>query len=222
MSEQKNLLVYIDASSEKSDNRLYSGYGIIFDDKKIANMSEPFIIEPCSEDRAKLYAIYTAVDKFSSSKRYNKLTININSIKNNNLYILNRIKNKKLKINNLKLNRDVVKLIFDLIDQFHESQREVIFNLITADNDSYNDNDTNYNTIMNEVKKLADDGVEKSKEFFKYINKTKKPLLKKIRATTSIDKYTYDNDGKEYYLSDIKIVRKQEPKRKKKIIMDIK
>ncbi|AYV82308.1 MAG: hypothetical protein Homavirus28_4 [Homavirus sp.] len=220
--DNNTLHVYIDGCTihHKTNNtRLYAGYGICFPNKEFDNISDPFLIEPITEERAKLYAVYNVISKFVTLDKNildknildkNILNKNILNISINSEYCVKCLKIGKL-INRYKNNKDLIKLIFDLIEK--NSDKQIIFNNLDIDNlDIHN---LNVNSVPN---LLALDGANKSMNFFMGIDKKRKKRETEIITNTSIEKYTYDNDNKEYFPSDIKIVRKQ---RKKKIIIDI-
>ena len=194
--------VYIDGCNKKINTRNYGGYGVYFLNENIEHISEPFIIEPVSNDRAILYAIYTIIEKFIVSD-YDTLNINIQSN-----HIVKTL--KKSKINRVKTDRDIFKLIFD---EIKKTTKKIIFNDIELGTDNETDE-----LCISHAKKLASDGADKGINFFENMDKKRKIRERKIIKNTAIQKYTYDEDNKDYKPSDIKVIKKE---RKKKIKINI-
>ncbi len=57
-----NVIVFTDGSFIKTKNKLLCGYGVYFPNGEIENVAEPFTIEPLTNQRAELYAIYKALE----------------------------------------------------------------------------------------------------------------------------------------------------------------
>ncbi len=83
------IIAYTDGSFQKdptspygSDGqRGYGGYGIYFPNKEFADISEPFLAPPITNQRAELFAIYTTFKMVTESKiDYDSLTIYTDSM----------------------------------------------------------------------------------------------------------------------------------------------
>lgn len=75
MSE-KHLQVFTDGSYKKYNNKIYCGYGIYFPHRELRNVSKPFNINNCTNQRAELYAIFKALKIIKKNNiKYDKLTI---------------------------------------------------------------------------------------------------------------------------------------------------
>lgn len=94
----KEIIIFTDGAYKKSTKR--AGYGIYYPNKEFEDVSEEYTLEPITNNRAELYAIYIALFRLSKSKtKYSKITIYSDSeysIKSVSLWI------KKWEVNNWK------------------------------------------------------------------------------------------------------------------------
>jgi ribonuclease HI len=109
--------VYTDGSLIKKKNIVNCGYGIYFPNNELKNISKKFMIEPITNNRAELYAIYVAIkkcynynNKVSPLKNLNIYSDSEYSVKTINVWYNTWIdKNKKI-----YLNKDIIDKIMIL------------------------------------------------------------------------------------------------------------
>ena len=58
-----NITVFTDGSCIKTSNKILCGYGVYFPNNELKNISKKFTIEPLTNQRTELYAIYKAIKK---------------------------------------------------------------------------------------------------------------------------------------------------------------
>jgi ribonuclease HI len=111
--------VYTDGSCSKSGKITLCGYGIYFPDNELLNVSEQMVIEPLTNQRAELYAIFQALKLVSDNYNFKKLIVYSDSeysIKSVTVWINSWKKNgwvssKKEPVKN----QDIIKLIDELL-----------------------------------------------------------------------------------------------------------
>jgi len=118
------ITVFTDGSFRKnSKGDTKAGYGVYFPNGEFENISEPFTLEPKTNQRAELYAIYTALTLVSESRinfrRLNIYTDSMYSLKAltewNVMWEANNwISTAKKPIKNL----DIIKPILDIMKQY--------------------------------------------------------------------------------------------------------
>jgi ribonuclease HI len=116
---------YTDGSFRKEKTGDVCGFGIYFPDKpdkRLKNIACPFTIEPITNNRAELYAIYRAIRKIESLYHFNKIVIYTDSeysMKATTVWISNWKKNnwrnaKKKPVEN----QDLIKKIDRLLQKY--------------------------------------------------------------------------------------------------------
>lgn len=109
------VIVYTDGSCMKTKSGNLCGYGVYFPNGEIKNISKKFKLEPLTNQRAELYAIYRAIRKIIKKINFKKIEIYSDSeysIKSLTVWINNWKKNNWRTSNNKKvLNQDIIKKI---------------------------------------------------------------------------------------------------------------
>lgn len=71
-----NIQVFTDGSSLDNAAVLsFGGIGVYFPNGELDDISEPFLLEPITNQRAELYAIYTALEKITDQLEFDTVTI---------------------------------------------------------------------------------------------------------------------------------------------------
>lgn len=120
--------VYTDGSFRREKSGDVCGFGIYFPDKELKNIASPFTLEPLTNNRAELYAIYRAIRLVEKNYRFDRLVIFTDSeysMKATTLWIHNW---KKKNWRNAKgkpvENQDLIKKI-DALLQKHPDKIEI-------------------------------------------------------------------------------------------------
>lgn len=123
----KKISVYTDGSCSKKGQKSICGYGIVFPNKELNDISKPFTIEPLTNQRAELYAIYKAIKKVHQKCEFDELMIYSDSeysIKSVTIWIKSWKKNGWKTANGKEvLNQDIIKKI----DRYLEKYKGKIF-----------------------------------------------------------------------------------------------
>ena len=110
-----NINIYTDGSFSRKKNKIHCGYGVFFPNEEIENVSENFNIEPITNNRAELYAIYIAMKKtyyYNKKNKINNVYIYSDSeysVKTINMWYFTWIKKNKE-----YLNKDIIDKIMPL------------------------------------------------------------------------------------------------------------
>ena len=122
---KKTIKVYTDGSCMKSKTSTKCGYGIYFPDKELPDVGKKFILEPLTNQRTELYAIYKAIKFVDKKYNFEELTIysdsqySINSI---TIWIKTWKVNGWMTANKKEvLNQDIIKKI-DKLMMKHEGK----------------------------------------------------------------------------------------------------
>ena len=119
---KKNIEVFTDGSLRKEKNGDVCGYGIYFPNRELKNVAAPFTIEPLTNNRAELYAIYRAIRKIEKYFVFNKIIINTDSeYSKNSLTIWIHKWKKNNWINSKKKpvkNKDLIQKIDSLMQKY--------------------------------------------------------------------------------------------------------
>src|SRR3989304_5987908 len=118
--ETKNIIIFTDGSCIKTKIKNYGGYGIFFPNKKFENFAATFLLEPKTNQRAELYAIYQAVNTINDNLSDYNVHIHTDSMYAiNTLTVwINKWKNNMWKTSNKKpvKNLDIIKPTYDIIN----------------------------------------------------------------------------------------------------------
>jgi ribonuclease HI len=121
------------ACTNNGSMKAEAGIGIYFPNNEYENISEPFTISPITNQRAELYAIYTALIKISQNNQYRKIIIysdSLYSIKSLTIWI------EKWKLNHWKtVNKKPVKnldLILPIYELMQRNKDKIIFKHVKA------------------------------------------------------------------------------------------
>lgn len=202
-----DIVVFTDGSCiKKRSKRVCGGYGIHFPNKEYEDVSKPFLLEPVTNQRAELYAVYKAI-KIVEKNEFKSLTIYTDSIytlKSVTVWINEWVKNGWKTANKKPVkNQDIIKSIYKLLSKY---KGKISIKHVYAHTGG-----EDWESVCNScADKLA---VEGSTKAINHYNK-------KINIDTStIDQY-YDSkvDEKKYSIKDIQIKTK---KRRKRIKVDI-
>ena len=120
----KTIRVFTDGSyiRKKKDEqiKIYCGYGIFFPDAELPNVSEPLVIKKLTNNRAELFAVYTALTMITKLDKFDKITIYSDSeyvIKSMTEWIKKWRSNGWKKSNNKMVdNLDLILLIDKMMD----------------------------------------------------------------------------------------------------------
>ena len=155
-----NIRVFTDGScTGNGKDNAKAGIGIYFPNNEFDNISEKFTLEPITNQRAELYAIYEALKLITNNATFNKLTIysdSLYSIKSLTEWI------KKWEINNWKtanrkpvLNLDIIRPIYSILNEY---ENKIVFKHVKS-----HTGDTTYEAKGNDmVDKLACAGTLKN------------------------------------------------------------
>lgn len=129
---EREIKVFTDGSYVKATQAC--GYGVLFPNKEYENISKPFTIEPKTNQRAELYAIYSGIktvykdlkkrNETNETNKTNKVIITIYtdseySIKSLTVWIINWKKNNwKATTGKDVLNQDLIIKLDKLIEKF--------------------------------------------------------------------------------------------------------
>ncbi|QKF93631.1 ribonuclease H [Fadolivirus algeromassiliense] len=118
-----NIIVFTDgACSQNGKKTASAGIGICFPNKEFNNIAEEFTMQPITNQRAELYAIYTALKTITESSKFNKITIYSDSeysIKSVTEWIKNWEKNNwKTTGNKPVKNQDIIRPLNDILKQY--------------------------------------------------------------------------------------------------------
>ena len=124
-----NILVFTDGSCINNGKlNAKAGIGIYFPNKEHDDISEPFNINPITNQRAELNAIYQALKLIVNNLRFQKITIytdSLYSIKCLTLWIKNWNKNNWITSNKKPVkNIDIIRPIYNLMK---EHENKIIF-----------------------------------------------------------------------------------------------
>ena len=117
----KDLIIFTDGACTKNGKQdAKAGYGVYFPNNEFQNISEKFTQTPITNQRAELYAIYTALNKsVVELNRYNQIIIysdSLYSIKSLTEWIKNWEKNGWKTANNKPVqNLDIIRPIYSII-----------------------------------------------------------------------------------------------------------
>lgn len=122
------ITIYTDGSLRREANGDVCGYGVYFPGKELKNIAGAFTIEPITNNRAELYAIYRAIKKVEKNMNFERIVIFTDSeysMKATTLWIngwkKNNWKNAKKKPVE---NQDLIKKIDELL-QKHNGKIEI-------------------------------------------------------------------------------------------------
>lgn len=114
--------VYTDGSLRREKTGVYSGYGIYFPNKELANIAGSFNLEPLTNNRAELYAIYRAIKKITKIYDFDLIVINTDSeysMKSITEWMDKWKKNNWINSRNKPVeNQDILKMIDMLIQKY--------------------------------------------------------------------------------------------------------
>ena len=126
---ERQIKIFTDGSFVKATKAC--GYGVLFPNREYENISKPFTIEPKTNQRAELYAIYSGIKtvykdlkKRNETNETNKVIITIYtdseySIKSLTVWIINWKKNNwKATTGKDVLNQDLIIKLDKLIEKF--------------------------------------------------------------------------------------------------------
>jgi ribonuclease HI len=121
---EREIKIFTDGSYVKATQAC--GYGVLFPNKEYENISKPFTIEPKTNQRAELYAIYKGIKTVYKDLKTKDEKVNITiytdseySIKSLTIWIINWKKNNwKAKTGKDVLNQDLIIKLDKLIDKF--------------------------------------------------------------------------------------------------------
>lgn len=120
----KTIRVFTDGSfiRRKIDKKekIYCGYGVFFPDKELPSVSEPLLIKNLTNNRAELFAVYTALCMVTKLDKFDKITIYCDSeyvIKSMTVWI-NKWRSNGWKKSNNKMvdNLDLILLIDKMME----------------------------------------------------------------------------------------------------------
>ena len=147
-----NIKIYTDGSLTKRQNKIYCGYAVYFPNEEIKNSSNVFKIEPITNNRAELYAIYISIKK---CYQLHKTTLIKNiyiysdseySVKTINVWYATWIKKNKL-----YLNKDIIDKIINLKNKCDFNVHLIHIHSHTGLNDEHTKN----NDIVDKMAKKA-------------------------------------------------------------------
>ena len=120
-----NIIIFTDGSCITRKNKRYAGYGIVYPNGEFKNRSNHFVIEPVTNQRAELYAIYRSIKQVVDSKiDFNKIIIHTDSmysIKCLTEWIDTWIKNNWIGTNDQEIkNQDIIKAIYKYILRYKD------------------------------------------------------------------------------------------------------
>lgn len=127
------ITVYTDGSCMKKKDGTKCGYGILYPNGELPNVSRPLKNGALTNNRAELQAIYVALLQIQDKFTFDKIMIYSDSeycIKSLTQYINKWVKNGWLTVNNKPVeNQDIIKPIYSLIQKYRE---KIIFVHIRA------------------------------------------------------------------------------------------
>lgn len=159
-----NVIVFTDGSClKKSNNDLQctgTGIGIHFPNKELPDISRSFKIQPLTNQRTELYAIYIALRNIINKLKFNKIILYTDSMYSINcitLWIYNWINNNwKTSDKNPVKNKDILLKIFKYTKKLLEN-KQIEFHHVK----SHTGNDDYYSIHNDIVDKLANKGAKK-------------------------------------------------------------
>ena len=131
--ETKEIKIFTDGSYVKATHAC--GYGVLFPNKEYENISKPFTIEPLTNQRAELYAIYKGIKTVYKGVKLNDEKCNIiiytdseYSIKSLTVWIKNWKKNNwKATTGKDVLNQDLIIKLDTMIEKFKAKYGSIKF-----------------------------------------------------------------------------------------------
>jgi ribonuclease HI len=127
-----DIIAFTDGSCKKNKKNKFCGCGVYFPNKEFENISVPFILEPLTNQRSELYAIYLALELITNNYTYKNIYIYSDS-----MYCINSItkwihtwvknnwmRDKKNPVKNI----DILKLIYNIT----KNNKHIIFKHIKA------------------------------------------------------------------------------------------
>jgi len=97
------------------------GYGVYFPNEELPNISKPFVLQPLTNQRSELYAIYKALKKITKKLSFNKVNVYSDSeysIKCLTVWIKNWKKNNWKTSNNKPVsNQDIIIKIDEILSK---------------------------------------------------------------------------------------------------------
>ena len=183
---EQNINVFTDGSS--LDNAAivsFGGIGIHFPNGEFDDISEPFLLKPITNQRAELYAIYTALDKIVRQPEFTRITVYTDSeysIKSLTVWI-NKWKQNDWKGSNNKpvKNRDIIEPIHELMEK---NPNKIFFTHVRSHTGK-----KDFESIGNDkADKLAVYGANRAKNIIDSI--VKKNTKKPIRVETGLSEDT--------------------------------
>jgi len=175
-----DIIIFTDGSCIKKYDKCYAGYGVHFPNGEFDDISKPFVKTPITNQRAELYAIYSALKKVTknydlgSDKLVNNVMIYTDSeysIKSLTEWIKSWIKND-WKTSNKKpvKNMDLIVPIYNIIKKF--PNKIFLFHVRAHTKNS------DYFSVHNDIAdKLANNGSSKSINFFERLRSNKLKML---------------------------------------------
>jgi ribonuclease HI len=153
-----NLIIFTDGSCITRNNARYAGYGIVYPNGEFKNRSMHFAIEPITNQRAELYAIYRCLKEVvNSDKVFDKIIIHTDSmysIKCLTEWIEKWIQNNWTGTNELEIkNQDIIKAIYKYMNMDKYKDR-IEFKHVKA----HTNNNDFYSIHNKEADKLATAG----------------------------------------------------------------
>ena len=218
----KHIEVFTDGSSSNNGSESsLGGIGIHFPNGELNDISDPFVLKPVTNQRAELYAIYTALDKITNELKFNVITVYTDSeysIKSLTKWIHNWKKNDWKNAHKKAIkNRDIIEPTHAILEKYPNQINFIHVKAHTGKKD--------IKSIGNaEADKLATEGANKTKVVIGYGGATnatkKKNAQNKINIITNVNVNTPPSSTDSYSPEIIKKIKikKINNKKKKKII----
>ncbi len=197
-----NIKVFTDGSSLDNASKVsYGGIGIYFPNKELDDISEHFLIRPVTNQRAELYAIYTALDKITNGVKFDTITIYTDSdysIKSLTVWINNWKKNGwKGSSGKPVKNRDIIEPIHEIMQKYPNQIKFIHVRSHTGKKD--------FDSVGNDkADKLAVAGAVQGKNAINRILEKNNRSKPKIHVNTDIDLDDYDIEDFSYMENEIK------------------
>ncbi len=211
-----DIVVFTDGSCiGQSSDCPYGGYGVYFPNKELEDVSEPLLLKPITNQRAELYAIYTALDKLIGKLDFNTITIYSDSeysIKSLTKWIYKWKENGWMCSNKKPVkNKDIIEPIFNLLEKYPSKIKFIHVKSHTGNKD--------FVSIGNErADQLAVDGTRKGQIFIKKC--AKKKLDSRIKVVTTCLSENTSSELSNKSPMEVKIVKQKIKKNKYKIKVD--
>ena len=129
----KNIIVFTDGSCIRIKNKCYTGIGIHFPNQELSDVSKKFSIEPLTNQRAELYAIYKAIKMIIKNIKYDKISVytdSMYSIRCITEWIDHWIENDWMTSNHQPVkNQDILKKIYKMTKQLIKKEKIEFFHV---------------------------------------------------------------------------------------------